>query len=240
MEKKIVVESLNFAYGNQSVLHDINLQVGQNETVTIIGPNGGGKTTLLRLLAGLLIPQSGSILIDGKPLKQARAQVGYVPQYSHFDPKYPINVFEVVLSGLLRPFGFYSQQDRDRAQKMITQMQLEAVQYKPFHNLSGGQKQRMLIGRALLADSQILLLDEPTSNIDAVSEKKLGSFLKSINSGMTILLVTHDKNFLADISNRVLYVDKNIRELGQDFLAKKVFTCWHEAEYEFLSQQVQA
>ena len=210
MNSKIVINDLSFSYGNNIVLKDINLTVKENQIITIIGPNGGGKTTLLRLIAGLLVPDKGKILINGNPPKYNFGHIGYVPQHSHFDNKYPITVFEVVLSGLIKPFGFYSKTDKLKTEKMIEYVGLESVKNKSFNSLSGGQ--RMLIARALVSDADILLLDEPTSNIDSNNEKNLGNLLKNISNKMTILIVTHDTGFVSSITDRVFCINKHMVE----------------------------
>lgn len=212
MGGKIIINDLSFSYGNNIILKDINLTIGENQVITIIGPNGGGKTTLLRLIAGLLIPDKGKILINGNPPKFHHGHIGYVPQHSHFDNKYPITVFEVVLSGLVKPFGFYSRTDKFKTEKIIEFVELESVKNKSFNSLSGGQSQRMLIARALVSDADILLLDEPTSNIDSSNEKSLGIFLKNISKKMTILIVTHDTGFVSTITDRVFCINKKIVE----------------------------
>ncbi|HPO49118.1 MAG TPA: metal ABC transporter ATP-binding protein, partial [Spirochaetota bacterium] len=153
MNDQIVIKNLSFAYKNIPVLQNINLSIKKSQIITIVGPNGGGKTTLLRLIAGLLTPDRGDILINGKPARRARGVIGYVPQKSQFDSKYPITVFEAALSGLVKPFGFYSKEDKLKAEKMIEYVGLESVKNKSFSALSGGQSQRMLIARALISDA---------------------------------------------------------------------------------------
>ncbi len=212
MSSKIIIDDLSFSYGKNTVLEHINLNIEEHQIITIIGPNGGGKTTLLRLIAGLLIPDKGKILINGYPPQYNFGHIGYVPQHSHFDNKYPITVFEVVLSGLIKPIGFYSKADKHKTEKMIELVGLESVKNNSFNSLSGGQSQRMLIARALISDADILLLDEPTSNIDSSNEKNLETFLKNISNKMTILIVTHDTGFVSSITDRVFCVNKKIVE----------------------------
>ena len=212
MGSQIIINDISFSYGNNVVLKNISLIIEKNQIITVIGPNGGGKTTLLRLIAGLLVPDSGKILINGKSQKNNFGHIGYVPQFSHFDSKYPITVFEVVLSGLIKPIGFYSKQEKMKTEKMIEYVGLESVKNKSFNSLSGGQRQRMLIARALVSDADILLLDEPTSNIDSTNEKNLETFLKNISKKMTILIVTHDTGFVSSITDRVFCINKEIVE----------------------------
>ncbi len=209
---KIIVSNVTFSYNTHPVLKDVSITIKENEIVTIIGPNGGGKTTLLRLILGLIKPQKGTILIDGKPPQAVQKKLGYVPQYVNYDKKFPITVFEIVLSGRIRPFGYYSKKDKIKAEDALSNVGLSEARDEPFSNLSGGQMQRLLISRALVADTEILMLDEPTSNIDQSSEKHLNSLLKDLSSRMTILLVTHDMGFVANITDRALCVNSTIVE----------------------------
>lgn len=212
MNPQIVIEHLSFSYGSNKVLNDINLDVAKNEVLTIAGPNGGGKTTLLRLISGLLLPNQGRIQINEASKRQ---RIGYVPQYSTFDKKYPITLFEVVLSGLLKSFGFYTKEERLQAQKVMHTVGIESLQNRLFNDLSGGQRQRGLVARALLSEPKILLLDEPTSSIDEKSSENLAMLLKSIKGHQTIVLVTHDLDFLSDITNRVVYINKEVIDIKE-------------------------
>ncbi len=214
--KRIDITNLSFSYGSQVILEDVNLFVNEKDFVTILGPNGGGKTTLLRLLLGLLKPQRGSILIDGKPPFMVQKRLGYVPQHSHFDKKFPITVFEVVLTGRSKPFGYYSKYDKMRTCDVLDKVGLSEYRNELFSNLSGGQVQRMLIARALVTDGEILLLDEPTSNIDSNTGKNLNTLLQKINEKLTILVVTHDTGFVSNITNRVFYVNRTVVEHPMD------------------------
>jgi len=207
-EKLIEVKGLSFAYNNEPVITDAGFSIMRNDVITVLGPNGGGKTTLLKLLMGQLKPQKGRITISG-----GKAGVfGYVPQYSNLDSSYPITVFEVVLSGRIRNFGFYSREDKAAAQQSLAAVGLFGLEGRSFFELSGGQRQRVLIARALAPDPEILLLDEPTANIDADAEKYLNSLLLKLSSDHTILLVTHDLGFVNDFTNRVLCVNRTVRE----------------------------
>lgn len=207
---KISIKDLSFAYGSNMVLENINVDINEKEMVTVVGPNGGGKTTFLRLIAGLLIPQKGSILINGVPPKKDYGSIGYVPQHSHLDKKFPITVFEVVLSGMVRPLGFYSKEDKQLAEEILSYVGLQNLKHRVFSNLSGGQSQRMLIARALISNAQVLLLDEPTSNIDFAGEKDLGELLKNLSKTMTIIVVTHDIHFVSEITNQVFSINKHL------------------------------
>jgi zinc transport system ATP-binding protein len=209
---KIVIKNLSFAYNSSYILRDVNISIKANEIITIVGPNGGGKTTLLRLILGLLKPAGGTILINGNTPQKERRKIGYVPQHTYFDRKFPITVFEVVLMSRIKAFGFYTKNDKESALKALFEIGLTGLNNEPFFNLSGGQMQRVLIARALSAETEILLLDEPTANIDPVSGKHLNSLLIKLNKKLTILLVTHDVGFVTNITQRVFCVNRTVVE----------------------------
>ncbi len=214
--KIISIENLFFSYNHQPVLRNVNLDIYEKEIVSIVGPNGGGKTTLLRLILGLLKPKSGTILVDGKPPAAASKIIGYVPQRARHDLSFPITVFEAVLSGRVKPFGFYSRADRLKAEQALEAAGLNDFIKEPYNSLSGGQMQRVLIARALVTEAKILMLDEPTSNIDPSAGGTLNSLLKKLNETMTILLVTHDTAFVANITDRALCINKTLVEHPAD------------------------
>ena len=203
---RISSQGLSFSYGNGQVkvLEDVNFSIYDNESVTIIGPNGGGKSTLLRLMIGLLKPDEGLIQVNGN--------IGYVPQHAEFDRHFPMTVFDVVLSGLIRPFGFYSRKDRILAEESLDKVGILQIRNKPIDSLSGGQSQRMLIARALVSDKEILLLDEPTSSIDPVAGNQLYGLIKELSEKRTIVLVTHDTSFVTDVTDRVFCVSGGLKE----------------------------
>jgi zinc transport system ATP-binding protein len=204
------------------VLSDISFTVRRNEVITIIGPNGGGKTTLLRLMMGLLEPDSGTIRFDGKTPSENLGYIGYVPQYAHFDKLFPMTVFDVVLSGLIKPFGFYSKKDKLVSETTLETVGLLSIKNNHISTLSGGQVQRMLIARALVSDKDILLLDEPTANIDPAAGKHLNTLIKKLSKKHTIILVTHDTGFVTNITDRVLCINKTIVEHPVDEIFSEI------------------
>ena len=205
-EIKISLENVSFSYEEKPVLDNISFHVHDRDIITVVGPNGGGKTTLLKLILGLLKPDRGKIIINGK-------RPGYVPQFSHFDSKFPITVFDVVLTGRLTSgMGFYRRKDKMEADKAISEMRLEKVRNSHFSALSGGQRQRVLIARALAGDPEILLLDEPTANVDASVGSYLSEILLELNRELTIMLVTHDMGFVNSLTGRVFCVNRNFHE----------------------------
>jgi zinc transport system ATP-binding protein len=191
----IDIRDLCFSHGNQVILEDINLVVEAGDFWGIIGPNGGGKSTLLKLILGMMIPDSGTIRVFGDPPEKAHARIGYVPQNIHLNVHFPISVMDVVLMGRLGPSRLgrsYTRTDRDKVDECLQEVGMAAFAKRPMAQLSGGERQRVIIARALATEPDILLLDEPTSSIDPHFEEDLFVILERLNQHITILLVTHD------------------------------------------------
>jgi zinc transport system ATP-binding protein len=206
-EIKIELSKVSFAYGENNVLNNISFKVYKNDIITIVGPNGGGKTTLLKLILGLLKPDSGIIKVC------SRKKPGYVPQYTLFDIKFPVTVFDVVLAGRINSMpGFYTKEDKLAAEKAIFEMKLEGFEKRPFSELSGGQRQRALIARALACSPDILLMDEPTAHTDVYIGSYLSDYLSNLEKKITIMLVTHDMGFVNSLVSRVLCINGDLQE----------------------------
>ncbi|MBT3177545.1 MAG: ABC transporter ATP-binding protein [Desulfobacula sp.] len=210
-DNTIQLNNINFSYKNRNILENVDLLIEKGEFASIVGPNGGGKTTLIKLILGLLKPDKGNIRVFGKSPKKARQQVGYMPQYAHLDMDFPASVMDVVLMGRLKRSNlWFSKTDRIQAINAIDEVGMSACINKGFNELSGGQKQRILIARALCNNPDILLLDEPTANVDHQTEENLFSTLKKLNSKMTILLVSHDLGFVSKYVKSVICVNRQV------------------------------
>ncbi len=209
MNPLIELQDLNFQYQGVPVLQRITFKIVEGEFIGIIGPNGGGKTTLLKIILGFLKPQSGKVSINGMAPAEARGIMAYVPQTKGFDRDFPITVLEVVLMGRLSRLswlGRYSRSDRQIACESLEKVGLGAFANRPFGTLSGGQAQRVLIARALASQPRLLLLDEPTASVDAESENEINSMLKELSAHMTILMVTHDLDAIIKDVQKVISV----------------------------------
>ena len=182
------------------------------DLVSLIGPNGGGKTTLFRLLLGLIKPDQGTIKIFGHQPERARTRIGYVPQYTRFDPSFPISVRDVVAMGRLGNLrtGPYRNADREAALEALEEAGLADLHSRPFSDLSGGQRQRVFIARALASKPELLLLDEPTANVDRTAEAKLYDLLRRLNERLTILMASHDVGFVTKFVKQCLCVNRNV------------------------------
>jgi len=203
-------------YGAQPALMDVNMAVDPGCFVTVVGPNGGGKTTLFRLILGLVRPSRGSVRILGLPPGDARRYMGYVPQSSHFDPLFPVRVFDVTRMGCVGEDGggrFRRRAvTRERVMDALKAVGLEDHAGRWFNSLSGGQKQRALIARALAGNPEVLLLDEPTSNVDLSAEDMILGTLENLRGKMTILLVTHYPKVAMRFLGRVYCVNREVHE----------------------------
>ena len=193
IESAVSFDRVSYSYdGRATVLQEVGFTIAAGQFVTIVGPNGGGKTTLFRLILGLLTPTSGKISIFGQRPEEARARIGYVPQHFVCDPLFPVRVEDVVRMGLLGPGPRPGKPEtKQRIADALEQVGLGAVRRRWFSSLSGGQRQRVLIARALVVRPQLLLLDEPTSNVDAAAEENILTTLERLKGDLTILLITH-------------------------------------------------
>jgi zinc transport system ATP-binding protein len=206
MSAVISFDQVSYAYGHSNVLEDITLEIEEEEFFGVIGPNAAGKSTLLKLMLGMLKPDSGEISVLGKSPKQASQNIGYVPQFPSFPRNFPIKVMDVVLLGCMgkrKKMGGFSKRDRDIALESLRVVESAELVNTPIQDLSGGQVQRMLIARALASQPEILILDEPTANIDVQAEENIFSLLKKYNEHMTIIVVSHDIAFISGYVNRV-------------------------------------
>ena len=209
----IQIKNLDFAYGSIPVLEKASLSVEEKEFVCIVGPNGGGKTTLLKLLLGLLEPQAGTVSVFGNAPQAERKRIGYLPQHADLDPKFPVTALDVVLMGRLgrtRGIGFYTRTDRATARSMLSRVGLDPLANRPMATLSGGQRQRVLIARALVSEPRLLLLDEPTSSLDDFVERELYDLLLELNKELTVVVVTHDIAFVSRYVEKVICVNRQV------------------------------
>ncbi len=207
------IENLDFAYNGETVLKDVNLTVRQKDFIAIIGPNGGGKTTLLKLMLGLLAPVKGTVQVDGKPPQEASHGIGYVPQNVHANQSFPITAIDVVLMGKRDPQKRMSRRNatnRRDALAALERMEMAAYADKKIGALSGGQRQRVFIARALVARPKLLLLDEPTASIDTKGQADFYRFLRELNKDITVLVVSHDLLVVSRYVKSVACVNKKL------------------------------
>ena len=229
----ISFRNVSFSYdGVQDALKNINFEVQKNDIVGIIGPNGGGKTSLLKLLLGILKPGNGEISLFGLPPEQGRKYVGYVPQVVPFERSFPVRVLHVVLMGIIRSDSFftgYSKKDEEKALEALKVVEMSDFKDKAIGELSEGQKQRVFIARALVSGPRLLILDEPTSSVDAVIEKTVYELFGKLKDKMAIVIVTHDIGVVSRYVEKIACLNvelfyHNTKELTAADLSK-VYKC---------------
>lgn len=206
----IKIQNLSFAYQKDLILEEINISIIEKDFLAIIGPNGGGKSTLLKLLLSILKTDKGSIEIDDK----IQNSIGYVPQNTDVNINFPINTQEVVMMGIKerrkRTIFGYNKEEKTLASNILNKVNMEAFAKNKIGSLSGGQRQRVMIARALISNPKILILDEPTSNIDKQGQKDIYNLLKELNKEITIIVVSHDISVTLEYANKVAYLNKTL------------------------------
>ncbi len=232
-EDAIVLKDVWFSYAGTPVLEDVSLAVKEKDFLGIIGPNGGGKTTLLKIILGLVRPDRGEVLVFGAPPASGVGMLGYVPQYAHIDPSFPLSVRDVVLMGRLGKRGMlrrYSIADRAAADEALEMVEIGGLKGRQIGKLSGGQRQRVLIARALASEPKILLLDEPSASLDTNIGKSLYALLDKLSREIAVVLVTHDIGVISQhvrsvacMSRRLfMHSDSNVIDAGT---LEKVYGC---------------
>jgi zinc transport system ATP-binding protein len=218
--------SLSASYGANVVLHDVNFKVNENDYIGVIGPNGGGKTTLLRVILGLVKPAEGKIVFNNELLNGN--SIGYLPQMSTGDINYPVTVTDIVLSGLMIGKGIISRMsasDKKKADTVIEELGLAGMSKSTLNELSGGQIQRVFLGRAIIGNPRLLLLDEPGNFVDTTFENDFYEKLRVLNKRMAILMVSHDVGTISShiksfaCVNRSLHYHPSNEITNEDLLA---------------------
>lgn len=210
----IEIRDLSVYYDSVGALQNVNLNIKDKEFLGLIGPNGGGKTTLLKVLIGLLQPTTGSVLINRD------SPIGYVPQFIFFDRNFPISVMDVVLMGKLpkkiRWFRKYSDKDKQCAEKVMKELGILDFKDRQIGQLSGGQLQKVLIARALIAEPKILILDEPTASLDSKTKKEIYEMLNKLNEDKTIIIASHDMGEIFSYIDSAAYINKTLHYYKND------------------------
>jgi len=206
----IDVRDVCFAYGSQEALHNVTFSVPERAFVAVVGPNGGGKSTMLKLILGEMPPRYGVIRVLGRDPVDVRQRVGYVPQTLPFDPGFPVSVRDVVLMGRVdrTRVGPYRAADRLAAAEALARVGLDGFERRPFSALSGGERQRVLIAQALVSSPEILLLDEPTANIDPSFAGRLHSLFRELKKDRTVIMVSHNLVAVTEHATHVLCVNR--------------------------------
>ena len=212
----LILEDINAGYNGKIQLRDASLSIDDKDFVGIVGPNGGGKTTLLRVILGLLKPYSGTVryLRGGKPVDSL--SVGYLPQTRDIDTDFPISVGEVVASGMNSPrrlFGGYTREQRERAAEVIDAIGITDMARRPIKALSGGELQRVLFARALVSRPEVLVLDEPDNFVDDNFETFMYETIRRVNNEAAVVMVSHDRQFVETYAKKIIEVNERVKFL---------------------------
>ena len=222
----VEIRDVAFAYSGESVLQDVSLDIRQRDFMAVIGPNGGGKTTLLKLMLGILKPDRGTVRIFGTQPREAASRIGYVPQDIHVNRGFPISVQDVVRMGRVRGGGgwrHFSKKDMAIVQQALEQVEMWSLRFRRMDELSGGQRQRVFLARALVSKPEILFLDEPMSSVDTKGQTDFYDYLLELNRTVTIVVVSHDAMILSSHAKSVACVNRqlffhNAPEITKDML----------------------
>ena len=234
MSKLVEVDNLTVGYEQKpDVLKNVSLTIYHDDFLGIIGPNGGGKTTLLKCVLGLITPESGSLRYFDGGREVSSLNIGYLPQINHIDPKFPISVMEVILSGLMsnkRLFRRYGGGDKQRASEVADRLGIRELLPRAVGELSGGQLQRVLLGRAIIDHPKLIILDEPTTYVDKLFETSFYKLLEEINKEMAIMLVSHDVGTIISHVKNIACVNQGLHyhsgtEVSQEWLTNAYDSC---------------
>ena len=227
----IELENVSFAYNHGNpVIEEASLRIMSGESGCIVGPNGGGKSTLLKILLGILHPDQGTVRIFGRTPVESRRRIGYMPQYHQLDAAFPVSVLEVALMGRVsnRTLFRHSKADRCYAMDVLAELGIADLSKRSFAGLSGGQRQRVLIARALAGEPELLLLDEPTANIDPGAEEQFYGILDELRKRMTVVTVSHDLGFVNRETDLIICVNKQVvTHSPADFTAETANEIYH-------------
>ena len=213
MEKLLEVKNLSVSYGAKAVLKNISFILWENDFLGMIGPNGGGKTTLLKAILGLLKPSDGEIAFYKKGRPATALKMGYLPQINQIDKHFPISVFEVVASGLMaekKVWRRYSNEQLKQINETLDKMGISEKAKCPVGELSGGELQRVLLGRAIVSHPKVLILDEPNTYVDKYFESRLYQLLEEINNDIAIILVSHDTGTILPLVKNIACVNETL------------------------------
>jgi len=213
MKNDLELKNVSFYYDNTLILDDVSLTYNKRDFLSIIGPNGGGKSTLLKLMIGLLSPTKGSVHLFGEPPLHVSHRIAYVPQDILANKDFPIKVLDVVLMGRLcksKAFATYSKEDHAIARAMLEKVGMQTYEHQKIHTLSGGQRQRVFVARALASEAEILFLDEPTASIDTAGQIEIFKLLKTLNHDVGIVIISHDINVALNYATKVVHVNRTL------------------------------
>lgn len=227
MDTILELKNITAGYDGSVILKEVNFSVKEKDFIGIIGPNGGGKTTLLKVILGLIHPYRGEVVYH----KSRQNLFGYLPQNQTIDKRFPINTTEVVLSGLMSEKGIfksYSRAEKSKAVELLKTYGMEDYLKTPIGELSGGQMQRVFLCRAIIASPRVLILDEPTTYVDSHFEKEFYTILKELNKTLSILIVSHDVGTICSYVKTIACVNRDLHYHNSNLISTeqlKAYNC---------------
>lgn len=228
----IELNKVCFSFTSEEVIKDVSLEIHKGDYVGIVGPNGGGKTTLLKLMLGLLQPKNGTVKLFGTDIKDFKdwSKIGYVPQKTYVEMNFPVTVEEMVAMGRYGKrglFHFSTKEDKEKTLQALKQVDMVDYKDRQINDLSGGQQQRVFIARALASEPEVIFLDEPTVGVDVKTQKQFYSLLRRLNKelDLTLVLVTHELDVVAHEATELGYINRTLEYYGnpEEFLKGKYF-----------------
>ena len=232
------LKDIRVSYGDIPALDDVTLSIFQHDFLGIIGPNGGGKSTLLKVMLGLVKPDSGSVSVFGKPPEQARSRIGYVPQRLVFDLDFPASVRDVVMMGHYGKTGLfrrYNREDKAMAEKALARVGMLDHGNKQIGRLSGGEQQRVFIARALVAEPELLLLDEPTASIDSNMQTEFYELLEELKRSLTIVMVSHDIGAISVYVDKIACLNRQLYYHGSKEITSEILEATYKCPVQLIA-----
>jgi len=232
------LENIWVSYNGTPALEDINLRVDEHDFLGIIGPNGGGKSTLLKVILGLIRPEHGMVTVLGNPPDRSRSRIGYVPQHSNYDRDFPVSVMEVVMMGrygkrgMLKPYG---RSDRAAAEKALARVGMFSHASTQIGQLSGGQQQRTFIARALVSDPALLLLDEPTASVDTAMQTDFYELLEQLKKEMSIIMVSHDIGAVSVFVDKIACLNVQLYYHGSHEITPEILEATYKCPVQLIA-----
>ncbi len=209
--KAVELNNVSMKYNEQYVLQDINFSIEEKDFMAIIGPNGGGKSTLLKIILGILTPDNGDVKVFGREPKRARDLIGYLPQNLSFDRDFPINVYETVLTGRYHGlFKGYNKNDKEAVLRALKDVEMKDLMDRQISKLSGGQMQRVFIARAIVREPKLLLMDEPMASIDPEMQRSFYELMSQLKNKMAIVLVSHDVGAVSTHVDKIACLNREL------------------------------
>jgi zinc transport system ATP-binding protein len=232
------LQNIRVSYGDVPVLEDVTLSIFQHDFLGIIGPNGGGKSTLLKVLLGLVKLDSGTISVFGKTPEQARSRIGYVSQRPVFDHDFPAGVWDVVMMGRYSRAGLlrrYNRKDKAAVEKALVRVGMEDYRHTQIGSLSGGQQQRVFVARALVAEPDLLLLDEPTASIDPTMQAEFYDLLAELKQGLTIVMVSHDIGAISVYVDKIACLNRQLYYHGSKEITPEILEATYKCPVQLIT-----